>query len=662
MQRYFVEGYGEVQIPSGLDRDGALEYLRKTYPPVAQTSSQPQTSMPSEPQTSPPSEQEKLNWRGPGHTVLDSKAPGSTAFRRGLLQGGSLGFSDELAGLFGGQKEDVRERNREAEWGNPISYNAGQLAGGVGAGIAATLALPATAAGGAAGLAGMGLKALLPRLAALGAVEGAASSVGHGNADTPREAAKDAAAGGAIGGVLGGTLPAVGGGLRNFFRRYQTKNWANRKLRSAFDDAGPEGSQTNIKEKLQDPDTILADTTPDAQALLKQVSSEEGDTFSKATERLAKRQAGQLSRIEPKVQAGLGKTTVDEATSVINTARKGAAKAQYDIAYETDIPLTKELRRLLKDARYKRAFQKGFELVSKADDPKMYASYQNFKNALKEGRKGLDENNLAEFVKANKAGDFIKMMDLVNVRDIPTAVLDSMQRTLGKSVKGLFKSDPMEANIYAFKSKELRNFLSSKNPEFSKARTMWREIKLDEEALEFGAGAFGKSNPAFDAKFKAMNPSEQRHTRVGILESLSTKLSKVEDTKNVLPILTNAHSKKVLKTAFGSKKAYAEFEKSLREEVAKANTFKAVRPIRGSKPVSAGFNNLPWTTFLMKQAAGRIAASTAPAQFLPKKVRNELGKALLGRSPVASLKQKTGLDFLLRSLNAPAALDVSPNP
>ena len=123
---------------------------------------------------------------------------------RGLVQGASLGFGDEIQGgaealwekafsgdqtaladLYNKHRDSARSANQAAQDANPASYMGGQAAGAVGLGLAT---------GGTSSIGG---------LAALGAAEGLGSS----NADLTQGdylgAAKDTAIGGALGGALG---------------------------------------------------------------------------------------------------------------------------------------------------------------------------------------------------------------------------------------------------------------------------------------------------------------------------------------------------------------------------------------------------------------------------------------------------------------------------
>lgn len=149
---------------------------------------------------------------------------------RGLVQGATLGFGEEIGGLakaagrklgdaffglenqkdFGDryrqERDAIRADDKAAQEANPGSYLAGNITGGVTAG----LLIPG------------GASATLGRAALTGAAFGAGSGVGMSEADLTKgevlDAATDAAKGAVIGGVTGaggyGAAKAIGAGIR----------------------------------------------------------------------------------------------------------------------------------------------------------------------------------------------------------------------------------------------------------------------------------------------------------------------------------------------------------------------------------------------------------------------------------------------------------------
>lgn len=165
------------------------------------------------------------------------QAPGRMeAVGRGLLQGASMGFSDELSGaidaLFTKKtyqqgRDEARANNAAAQQAHPYLYGGSELAGGVAGALVPGAALAKGAAlagegtalarglGGAAKLAGLATGAApegvgLANVAARSALAGGVAGLGGSNAGTLAGAAKDVGVGAAAGGVVGGVLHGIG--------------------------------------------------------------------------------------------------------------------------------------------------------------------------------------------------------------------------------------------------------------------------------------------------------------------------------------------------------------------------------------------------------------------------------------------------------------------
>lgn len=138
---------------------------------------------------------------------------------RGLAQGASMGFADEITGgvesLFSDKpyeqaRDESRANYQAAQKDNPITYGAGQVGGGL-----ATLAIP--------GL-NVAKGASLAKTAGAAALQGGISGLGFSESEDAAQLAKDAAVGAGIGGALGagggylagkisGAVPKVAGQL-----------------------------------------------------------------------------------------------------------------------------------------------------------------------------------------------------------------------------------------------------------------------------------------------------------------------------------------------------------------------------------------------------------------------------------------------------------------
>lgn len=166
--------------------------------------------------------QQLLNFVRPNQQLRDSLmeiGSGKEAFQRGMAQGATFGFADELSGAVRGAantltgegslgenyrqaRDESRARTKEVSDENPVLSTAGEVAGSLAAG------LPAAPQVGAGWLANTG------RLAGVGAVEGGLAGLGASEADLAQGdvsgAATDTAVGAGIGAVAS---PVIGGAL-----------------------------------------------------------------------------------------------------------------------------------------------------------------------------------------------------------------------------------------------------------------------------------------------------------------------------------------------------------------------------------------------------------------------------------------------------------------
>lgn len=145
----------------------------------------------------------------PGFEVRGSPVAGPdpgalAAVGRGVAQGASLGFADEIGGAIGsllsGQsyqqvRDEIRTGDKEAEAAHPLLYGAGQFGGGVASSFVPGLNVAKGATAAQAAL-------------SLGA-QGAAAGIGASEATNTGQLLTDAAVGGGVGAVAGGLLHHV---------------------------------------------------------------------------------------------------------------------------------------------------------------------------------------------------------------------------------------------------------------------------------------------------------------------------------------------------------------------------------------------------------------------------------------------------------------------
>lgn len=237
------------------------------------------------------------------------------ALGRGALQGATLGFGDELAGLvesivtdktYEQARDESRAKNKAAQEAHPWLYGGGELAGG-----AATALIPGVGAAGGLG------KAI---------ATGAAAGLGSSEADLTKgevgQAVADTAIGGALGGLAHGAGKAIGGLVGGAEER------ADKRLLSAVGDR----ANKTVRDKI----------ATDAENVLEVVKSKglaplaKDPVQLKAAAGTAKKQAGQA--------IGDAFRVIDEETGTMGAPVRDVMKALKGVrnAYREN-PVTEDL-------------------------------------------------------------------------------------------------------------------------------------------------------------------------------------------------------------------------------------------------------------------------------------------------------------------------------
>ncbi|HUG49870.1 MAG TPA: hypothetical protein VLZ78_02625 [Terrimesophilobacter sp.] len=217
-------------------------------------------------------------------------APGALAsVGRGLVQGASFGFADEIGGAIGSLlsgksyqevRDEIRTGDKAAEAAHPLLYGAGQLGGGI-----ATSLIPGVNVAKGATAAQTALN-----LGAQGAIAGAGAS----EANTPGGVLTDAAAGGVLGAGVGGLLHHVTTRiLENAPRRVVDETVADAMSGSRAKDAKVLARSLNHDEVEREAEELFlgkraageADYKPVADAIRKAQASGEPAALADALER-----------------------------------------------------------------------------------------------------------------------------------------------------------------------------------------------------------------------------------------------------------------------------------------------------------------------------------------------------------------------------------------
>ena len=594
---------------------------------------------------------------------IEAKPPTSKlrAFGSGAMQGATLGFSDELAGMLGGDKEAWRASQQQHQDTYPGAYIGGNVAGGLASAGAAAAALPVAGATGGLGAGVTALRAAAPRLAALGAAEGAVAGAGYSNRDTPGAVAKDALIGGATGSVLGTVLPAGVWGASALARRSRPTNRAARTVNQGLQESGVTPAQAQAKVDAN-PAMVVADTSTQSQQQLGALSRRAGDTPTAVEGTIVPRNTSQVDRFETSFADALGGgTTVPEARAASQASRKAQAQIQYTAAYDVDIKLTDELDALLQRKPVRQAYNAAFDMVNQADDPQIASALNTFKQTMQTNVDGMTDEAQRAFAKARKSGNVVRMMKLSGVETVPTPVVDYMGRVMRMQSDAAFRGGRPEAHITNSIRRRVMNEVDAQNPKLAEARGTWAGGKADEDALDIGRKALTDTVPEFNARFGAMSASEQDHVRVGIFESIMDRMKSGSDDigGDVRRLVNNRKAKDLLSMAFGDEDKYSDFLRMLDDETAMSATTRAVRSPQAQSAAGDAAGNLPLTGFLVKQAIAKLGARTPFVQQGFEKTRNLTGQHLLSRTvPTAPSRQP--MSPWMRAMGFPAAMGFGP--
>lgn len=259
-----------------------------------------------------------------GGQYLDDAATGASppakpswaeSLGRGALQGATLGFSDELAGViesvvtdktYEQARDESRSKNKAAQEAHPWLYGGGELAGG-----AATALVPGLGAAGGLGKA---------------VATGAAAGLGSSDADLTKgefgKAAVDTAVGGAAGLAAHGAGKAIGGLVGGAEER------ADKRLLSSVGDR----ANKSVRDKM----------AGDAANVLEVVKAKGLDQVAK--DPVALQAASKAAKAETGKAIGEAFRVIDEETGTMGAPVRDVLKALKGVrAQYRDNPVTAEL-------------------------------------------------------------------------------------------------------------------------------------------------------------------------------------------------------------------------------------------------------------------------------------------------------------------------------
>lgn len=286
---------------------------------------------------------------------------GMQAFNAGGRDTLSLGFDDELSGVFGGDTEAARLEKERLQTAFPGQFMAGQFVG-----AAPAMAIPAGPLAGGAGIAarvgGAALGAGVPM-----------ALYGAGTGTTAGERVAGAATMGALGTGLGLAAPvvgslagkAVGGAIRRFLPGGRPSA-ATQVVSEAFDaDQAMPGGVTQLG-----PEGVVADAGPNTQQLAAVVAAKPGVAQRTVRGFLTRRTSGAGGRVRADMNAAMPSANIPKSLQALDASRSAAARPLYAQAYATEIDgLKPAFQEVISSPAGRAAWREAQELAANAGEP-----------------------------------------------------------------------------------------------------------------------------------------------------------------------------------------------------------------------------------------------------------------------------------------------------
>lgn len=495
-----------------------------------------------------------------------------------IMQGATLGFSDEIMGGLGGVistaagqgfepgYQKLRDATRQSldvyRQRNPGKALAGEVAGSL-----ATAAIPV--GGAVAEGANLGARILngIKTGALFGGIYGAGSADG-GVADRAAGATEGAIAGG----MTGAVLPMAAAGARfigkpviNAARaRINPEGFAASKVaeRLASQNRTADQAAGRIDKAAQSGQYMtLADVGGrDVQDLARTAVNVPGPARNRITTKVNIAQMTQGDRLKTAIRGLFADPNAYEATKDgIIAARASAAKPFYDAAYRQPVPFTRDLEGLLQTPAGKAALAAAKTNTANRREP--WAQW---------------------FASIDQQGN---LMDLRRVPD--TRALDEVKRALDQMVEAAkapadgspfarARATPQSIAIQSVRD-DLLKFLDANNPAYAKARSVALDNIQADSALEFGRNALNTDPRVVARQMAKYNDGQREMARIGAAEALRGKIDKAGYTHNaILRIFNSRQQINGLKALFGDPQAFGKFHSFVFNEARRSQTRSAV--------------------------------------------------------------------------------------
>lgn len=514
--------------------------------------------------------------------------------------GGIRGYLDSFGERYSRNLQEQRGFDKQAREEDPYLYTGGEFAGG--------FAVPGGAT--AKAVQGMGKLRGGMRAAGMGAGMGTAAGYGYSEADplataagslfseeeNPAvfnefmQAATDAGIGASVGGTMGVVLPAAGAGVRSVARRVSTMFRKNkekvltekvrRDIAEAIEEdirAGNYNSWKDVEAEINAiPGMTVADIGPATRAIADKLANINVEGGNKLLTFLRGRNREQFARFDDKLKSLIGDDNFARASKAAAERTRTQAADAYGQAYGQMVQVTDDMEKIIHSHWGKRALGDINDLRAQEKLP-LYGRHQ--KTSQKAGdiittrdpATGMPvisraAEDVTEMVNLPKAGD------MIDVRD-----LDTIVRGWDGLVSGAYKDVKPQASDMKRYRDLLREMIYDASPAYRDARSVFRSLRQDEEALEMGTKLFRTDQDVWMDVLDGMSESEKTMFRIGALRAIKNRLKKKPDDADIAKgVMNNPYNREAIRLAFPDQRAWDDFVRFVSDESRMFDTFSQV--------------------------------------------------------------------------------------
>lgn len=541
-----------------------------------------------------------------------------------MLQGPTLGFADELAGVVGGGYGALTN-------GRPFSENYQESRDFVrGASDQAMRDKPAQnmltqmIASAPVGLAGMAKNAAYPVLRAMGigGAMGAVSGAGGSEETSPLGVAKDAGVGLAVAGALPAVVTPIARGVgavaRNISSRFNDSaamNYAKQKVAEAFSRDAPKVGDVITRAdsrmaKLGDEARVADAGGASVRGLLDTIATLPGETKNAVEAAIRLRQSTRGGRLVDAANQGLGADGARLAPTLerLIEERRTAAAPLYNDLYKKGVFVNDDLRQII-DAAHQLGAGGQAKRIAVAEQ----RDYGLTPDAKWSGMRELDylKQGLDDIIEASKNPQTGAM------NKVGFAV-DKLRRELVQTLD------------------------ASTNGAYATARAAYEGPSKIMDAARAGRQAMTKDDATIQGLTASMSPAELDGFRVGAFEALRGKLGKEGGQTEILKMWKEPATQEKLKAIFPDERTFREFA----SKVAAEARMKGLDSVgRGSQTAARQYGAGDVDVQAGKDFAGAVAdtktgniagllskgASAWNRVATPEPVRDAMGRILLSQ-------------------------------